>query len=157
MARTRGVRDNRQAYVYGNTVREIQVEPRREDKRSPKRKINKRRRSIQRTDHRQVLFLVFAVTVLVASSILFLQFQTSNAVQAQAITDLENQINDLKIENDVINNKITNSKNMEEIREDAIELGMQYYNKDEVIEYNDPSEGYVKQYDEVPSNGIVVN
>ncbi len=157
MARTRGEQEKRQAYVYGSTVREIQVEPRREEKHSPQRKVNRRRRSVQVAGRSQVLFLMIAIAVVVASVVMLLQFQTSNAVQAQEITDLENEINALKIENDVIYNKIINSKNLEQIRNEAIALGMQYYNRDEVIEYDNPSEGYVKQYDEVPSNGIVVN
>jgi hypothetical protein len=48
--------------------------------------------------------------------------------------------------------------NLEEIREKAInELGMVYASDSQVIEYDNPTGDYIKQYDQIPEEGVLAN
>ena len=48
------------------------------------------------------------------------------------------------------------SVNLEEIREKAQEeLGMVYASPEQVIEYQRPSADYVKQYENIPEDGVL--
>ena len=48
--------------------------------------------------------------------------------------------------------------NLDEIREEAQgTLGMVYASADQVIEYNSPSADYVKQYEDIPKDGVIAS
>ena len=48
------------------------------------------------------------------------------------------------------------SVNLDEIRERAQnDLGMVYASPDQVIEYENPATDYVKQYEEIPKDGVL--
>jgi hypothetical protein len=50
------------------------------------------------------------------------------------------------------------SVNLDEVRTTAIEeLGMVYANKDQIVEYDNPTGGYVKQYEVIPEDGVIVS
>ena len=34
---------------------------------------------------------------------------------------------------------------------------MVYANKDQIMEYDDPTGGYVKQYEEIPEDGVIAS
>ena len=48
------------------------------------------------------------------------------------------------------------SVNLEEVREKAEgELGMVYASPEQIIEYEDPATDYVKQYEDIPEDGVL--
>ena len=62
----------------------------------------------------------------------------------------------MKEENNTKYNAIMDSVNLDEIRERAQEsLGMVYATPEQVIEYQRPSADYVKQYEDIPEDGVL--
>ena len=81
----------------------------------------------------------------------YLQIQADNTARVKNIAVLEEQLSELKTENDDEYNRVTTSVDLEEIRDIAInELGMVYANADQVILYDGEGSDYVKQYAEIP-------
>ena len=65
-------------------------------------------------------------------------------------------MSDLTEANDTAYNAAVDSVNLQEIRDKAMnELGMVYAANGNVVEYDSPTSDYVKQYNEIPSDGIL--
>ena len=59
-------------------------------------------------------------------------------------------------QNDTAYNAAEDSVNLEEIRSKAMnEMGMVYAARGNVIEYKSPDSDYVKQYSDIPSDGVL--
>ena len=66
------------------------------------------------------------------------------------------ELADLKEENTTKYNAVVDSVNLDEIREKAInQLGMTYATPDQIVEYDNPASDYVKQYENIPENGVL--
>ena len=64
----------------------------------------------------------------------------------------------MKEENNTRYNSVMDAVNLDEIREVAQgTLGMAYASTDQVIEYNSPSADYVKQYEDIPKDGVIAS
>ena len=71
-------------------------------------------------------------------------------------TALQEELADLREENDTRYNAVMDSVNIEEIKEKAQkDLGMVYATPDQVVEYESPSADYVKQYENIPEDGVL--
>ena len=69
---------------------------------------------------------------------------------------LKEELADLKEENTTKYNAVVDSVNLDEIRERAInQLGMTYAAADQIVEYDNPASDYVKQYENIPENGVL--
>lgn len=140
-------------YVYGNTARKLQVVP--DERERPAKKVNHApRRNRERALHmnvRYVLFLVSALTVMgfVLTSYLTLKADITSSVEN--IARLESQLNNLKLDNDERESRISSNTNLEEVRQTAIqELGMQYAGEGQIITFNSEDNDYVIQKGEIP-------
>lgn len=141
---------NQQAYINGTAVRKLRKEEISERNKSPK----VRHRTVERTNFLSIGYTLF----LAAASVLalwvcagYLQLQADNTARAKQITALEEELADLKTENDDEYNRVTTAVDLEEIRRIAIEeLGMVYAKADQVVLYDGEGKDYVKQYAEIP-------
>ena len=69
---------------------------------------------------------------------------------------MEEELATLKEENTTRYNAIVDSVNLEEVRDRAInDLGMGYATSDQIIEYQNPVNDYVKQYESIPKSGVL--
>ncbi len=66
------------------------------------------------------------------------------------------KLEDAKEENTTRYNVVMDSVNLEEVRDRAInDLGMGYATSDQIIEYQNPVNDYVKQYESIPKSGVL--
>ena len=69
---------------------------------------------------------------------------------------MQQELADLTEANDTAYNAATDSVNLEEVRSKAMnELGMVYAAQGTVIEYDSPTSDYVKQYSDIPKDGVL--
>ncbi len=162
-----------QEYVYGDAVPEPLYDPRREQEEERERQEMERerqRRARQQRVDRQIarnrrralymspgyvmfLGLAAAVALLVCVNYVNLQSQITNS--ARNITAMQEELSDLREENNTRYNAVTGSVNMAEVQERADELGMVYASEDQIIEYVSPTSDYVRQYEDIPADGLL--
>lgn len=160
--RNRNDRVERNVYVYGNTVRRLEVapesEPRRErprrtEQRISKNAIRKNREKARHMNPAYVMFLSVASVVTFVVCFRYIQLRSEITERMENIAELETQLSDLKIENDAEYSRATSSINLEEIKRIAMEeLGMVYADKEQVVMYEDKEAEYFRQYEDIPNN-----
>ena len=159
MARNTGRRQqNRPAadwnhiYVYGSAVRQPEALPsgngtvRKPKKKRPSRQVIKNRHRAQRISPAYATFLIVAAVCAVFISVMNLRLQAA----------LQRELTDLKESNDTAHQEAEDSVNLETVREKAMnEMGMVYESQGKVIHYQSPTSDYVKQYDNIPEDGVL--
>lgn len=151
-----------QFYVYGNTVQQPEVLPKQKPNTN---KVHQKRASSQVKKNRKramdmnpvyMGFLTIAAICAVIVCVIYLQLQTNIVQRSENITALQQELSDLTEQNDTAYNAAVDSVNLQDIKEKAMnELGMVYAADGNVVEYDSPTSDYVKQYDEIPSDGVV--
>ena len=144
MARNTGRRQqNRPAadwnhfYVYGSAVRQPEALP-----------------SGNGTAY--ATFLIVAAVCAVFICVMYLRLQADVLNRADQITALQQELTDLKESNDTAHQAAEDSVNLETVREKAMnEMGMVYESQGKVIHYQSPTSDYVKQYDNIPEDGVL--
>lgn len=154
--------EKKDLYVYGNAVKNLSAmpaqEPQKRDRRDLEQEKNKKRlqhKEAQRI-HRINLLYTFAVVGVVAFiftvCIQYLELQASVKGNSSAVANLEVQLNEMTEKNDATELQIDGSIDYNKILDTAInELGMQYPNKKQVVEYKSSQSEYVKQFSDIPS------
>lgn len=98
-----------------------------------------------------VSFMVAALLVVCIVLIGYINLQSDITNRITHISEMESELNDLKLANDETYTKIMSSVDLEEIKRIAInELGMRYAGEGQVITYSGEGSDYVRQYDEIP-------
>ena len=121
-----------QAYMYGNVVAKPEYEPK------------KNRSSVKR---RKIVLLL---------CVNYVRLQSEVTKYSKNVTALQEELADLKEENTTKYNAVVDSVNLDVIREKAInQLGMTYATPDQIMEYDNPASDYVKQYENIPENGVL--
>ncbi len=163
----------RSYYNYGNTARELEpirrnTQPRRENpyreepnRQEPRRK-SQSNQQVKRSRLQQgvinkayVTYLVCVVAILGVAFMGYLRMESSNASRSSNITSLQQQLSDLKMENDAALSSIENSVDLDQIKIEASNLGMVYISNSQMIEYQSPTADYVIQYEEIPASGVL--
>lgn len=147
---------NTSAYQYGNVVRQLQVVPNPYDN----SKIDKPRLSNSTRKNREkalnmnlgyVMFLAVAVVVTLMVCISYLKLQAEMTHRVKNISSLEKEVADLRSDNDETYNRITNSIDLEHIKQVALEeIGMVYASESQVVLYENQESDYVRQYSDIP-------
>lgn len=161
---TRMAMRSNETYIYGNTVRKLEAAPQRREKErtsvQPKKQVSHRVRQNRRqalsmnTAYTMFLAVATVTTLIVCVWYLALRFEVMGHTANIAV--LEQQIADLKEENTTRENSILDSVNLEVIREHATkDLGMVHVDSDQIITYQNPAGDYMKQYEEIPKNGVL--
>lgn len=155
---------NRETYIYGNTVRQAEVMPRRREyeEELPRRQkkvspqVRKNRKQALRMNPVYVMFLTIAAVVALAVCVWYIQVRSELTKRSEQIAVMQEELAEMKEENTTRYNSIVDSVNLEEVRERAInELGMVYANSDQIVEYQNPVSDFVKQYEEIPKDGVL--
>ena len=90
-----------------------------------------------------MLALIVAMTVIL---VFYITLQAEVTGSSQQIANLEEQLTELKAENDASYNEITDSISLEEVRKKAIyELGMKYADRNQVVIYSGTEKDSVHQ------------
>ena len=126
------------AYVYGNTVRKLDVQRQLED---PQRKVLSREVQVNRAKAKHmnlgyVLFLVAALATAAVILIGYIRVQAEITTVTEYIAKQEKVLNNLKISNDEMLTRIESRLDLEEVKRVAIgELGMTYPKEGQIITY----------------------
>lgn len=152
----------REVYAVGNTVRQEEILPGRVPELRPARE--KKTSSLVRRNRRRALsidpayagFLAVAAICAVLVCVCYLRLQSDIVSRSENITALQKQLTELTEKNDTAYQAAEDSINLEEVRNKAVnELGMVYAAQGRVVEYESPSSDYVKQYSDIPEDGIL--
>jgi len=99
-----------------------------------------------------VLFLAFVSVMTVLMCVYYLQMKETVTSQVSENSKLKSELVTLQNENDALYENITNNIDWNHVRDVAInQLGMKYATEDQVVWYNTEGNGYVRQYQEVPT------
>lgn len=146
-------------YEEGSALRKLSAVPQELPREYPEEQPFRRQRTAgQRARNAQITprFLMGTVVLcaaMVAFVVGFLCLKEKIIEQNRHIASLENQINDLKSDNDAYYNKVMASVDLEAIREAAMDrLGMKYAVESQIQYYDTDGSSYVRQYQEVPQN-----
>lgn len=151
-----------QMYVYGNTVPKPAEMPKRHVKspEMPKKKTSSRvrrnRRQALSMSSAYVVFLAVAAIMALVVCVNYVQLQSRITKRSKNITAMQEELADLKEENNTKYNAVMDSVNLDEVRDRAQnDLGMVYATPDQIVEYDDPATDYVKQYEDIPEDGVL--
>ncbi len=155
--------DGRQAYIYGNVVPKPVYEPKRytpqaERPKKVSRQVKNNRKLAMGMNRPYVIFLAAVAVVMLAICVNYVQLRSEIISRSREINELQEELSALSEENTTKYNVIMDSVNLEEIREKAInEFGMTYASEDQMIEYDNPTGDYIKQYDQIPEKGVLAS
>ena len=120
------------------------------------RQVRQNRKSAFKMSAGYVMFLTIAAVLALVVCVNYVKLQSKITSESKNITALQEELTDMKEENTTRYNAVMDSVNLEDIRAKAQkELGMVYASKDQVIEYSSPSADYVKQYENIPEDGVL--
>lgn len=159
----RNTSGSRQMYVYGSAAPKPEYEPRRRERKpeQPKRvssQVKRNRRQAMGMNKAYVVFLAAAAVLMLAVCVNYVQLRAELTSRSQNITALQEELAALGEENTTKYNVIMDSVNLEEVRDKAMnELGMVYATESQVIEYDNPTGDYIKQYEQIPEEGVLAS
>ena len=143
--------------VEGTAVRQPVVLPRheeREEEKTVSRQTSRNRQRASAVNMGYVAFLTFMAVMTVIMCVFYVRLKSTITSQLEENAVLESQLTTLTNENDALYENITNSVDLDHIREVAMgKFGMTYPTEDQVITYHVDDTGYVRQYQDVPSGG----
>lgn len=147
-------------YVYGNVVPKQEPGPRRQVREKPRKKesrqVLRNRRRAMGMNSGYVVFLGMAAVLCLVICVNYVKTQSRLTSYSKNITALQEELANLKEENNTKYNAVMDSVNLEEIREKAQkELGMVYASPEQIVEYDRPSTDYVRQYEDIPEDGVL--
>ena len=160
--------DTRSMYVYGNTVTKPDYEPQRrgEPQREERRRKNSRQsRQVRQNQRRElrvgkryVIFLSVAAVMALFICVNYVRLRSEISSRSSNITALQEELADMREENTTKYNSIIDSVNLDQIKQKAeTEMGMVPAQSSQIVEYENPDEGYVKQYEQIPESGIIAS
>lgn len=137
--------------MYGSAVRDADIKRQLEQ---PARQLSHTtRKNRERARHMNFAYVLFLTMAMAATGFILIGYiwiQSEITTSIKTISSLENQVNNLKLENDETLSRIESSVDMEEIRRIAItELGMTYAQEGQIVEIPDEGSDYVRQYAEI--------
>lgn len=159
------------AYIDGNTARELAMQSaqrkeqihqeyveQQEEEQEQRRRKRQTRAAVQKNRERAlqispgyVLFLTATMAVMVMVFACYLQLQSDINKSVQNVAALEKEILNLKNDNDAAQKKISNSIDLENIRQRAMnELGMVYPQKEQIEYFDVEEDDYMNQYENIP-------
>lgn len=150
-------------YVDGNTVREINPEEERRQRRIEREREEQRKKRVRRNAARRnrekalhmsrayVAFLTGCVIVSAFAAGLYIHEQAKLTNRMHAVSALESQVTDLKTDNDARLKRIETSVDLDYVKDVAInQLGMKYANEGQVVYYTVDNSNYMNQYSDIP-------
>ena len=152
---------------YGNTApkaepvhepapkkQEVQ-RPKRQEKQSPKQETKTRTYAKPRVEHNIGFFsmciLLAAILATLYTCFMYLKVQSETVVITKEIRQLETELESLQDRNEAASDEVLDAVNLDEVYRIAVqELGMVYPNNNRTVYYKSASEGYVRQFGDIP-------
>lgn len=150
-------------YVYGNAVPKPAYEPQRrtagpERRQHVSRQVKQNRKKAMGINKAYVVFLSVAAILMLVVCVQYVQLRAELTNRSKNITALQEELANLNEANTTKYNAVMDSVNLEEVREKAMDdLGMVYANENQVVEYDNPDGDYIKQYEQIPDEGVVAS
>ncbi len=150
-------------YVYGNAVPKPAYEPQRRTTESERRQhvsrqVKQNRKKAMGINKAYVVFLSVAAILMLVVCVQYVQLRAELTNRSKTITALQEELANLNEANTTKYNAVMDSVNLEEVREKAMnDLGMVYANESQVVEYDNPDGDYIKQYEQIPDEGVVAS
>lgn len=153
----------RQSYMYGAAAPKLEPKaaPQTErTERKPVRRTSARTSSRVRRNQEKALQMDLPYVILLTIASLctlylcvnYLHLQSSITGRMHNIEQIEAQLEQYRSENDALEGAINASVDLNEIYRIATEeLGMVYANRDQVLLFDKTENGYVRQFEEIPS------
>lgn len=142
---------SRQAYVYGNTARRLEVyrQPTAEPVRRIEPAVRKNRDKARYMSAGYVIFLAAALCAATLVLVNYIQLQAELTSRIRNVAAKESELNSLRVANEEEYNRILNSVNLEEIKRIAIgELGMTYAREGQIVFYSNEGTDYMRSVPE---------
>ena len=118
-----------------------------------RRELEKQKQEMKRLRYRNAAYVLFLTVALAVTSVMligYIRLESSITQSVKQVATLQSQLNNLKMENDEMKNRIDSSIDLEEIRRIAItELGMTYAGQGQIVEIPDDGSDYVRQYADI--------
>lgn len=135
-------------YVYGNTVRKLDIQREMEDE--PKRGLsNETRKNREKARHMSLGYVLFLITALCCAGVVlmnYIQLQADITQRMESVARLGRELNSTRLANDEEYNRITSSVDLEEIKRIAIgELGMTYAKEGQIETYSNQGYDYMRK------------
>ena len=142
---------NRGGYVYGNTVRKIELQE--EWEQAPAKKVDPGvRKNREKARHMSAGYVMFLAVALCAAAFIlvnYIQLQSELTTLTKTVADKESELNGIRLSNDEEYNRIISSIDLEEIKRVAIgELGMGYAKEGQIVEYENKEGDYMRRVTE---------
>ncbi len=148
-------------YVVGNAVRMPEAVPENvpEGRPGQDRERERKKRIARRAmwaNFTYGIFLAVAVVIVVASCAGYLRLRSEVLSRSENISGLQTELAELTELNDTAYQAAEDSVNLEAIRNRAVhELGMVHSSQGQVVEYERITGDTVKQYDDIPEDGVL--
>ena len=143
-------------YENGSAARKLQPQWEQEEIRRPRRveqpEVQPKVKIGQGIDLISAMLLICAIAATLLVCVNYLKVQSDVVQLNKSISTLEKQISGLEKENNALASVLENEKyDLETVYQMAVGiLGMVYPNNNEIIYYNNESEGYFRQYQDIP-------
>ena len=149
-----------QGYVYGTATRNMAAER----ERTRKQRVVQYRQNMSHTVRKNqekalqmnlpyVIMLTLAAVCALYICIGYLHVQSSMTAKIHNIETLEQQLEQLRSENDALQTRINTDMDLDHIYKVATEeLGMVYANRNQVLLYDKTESEYVRQYEDIPKH-----
>ena len=153
-------RGSQAPYVYGNVAVEVEPGYHEQSPEKPKKKVSKQvlknRKQALHMNSAYVIFLTVAAVMAVIVCVNYVKLQSRITDRSKNITAMQKELANLKEENNAKFNAVMDSVNLDEIRDRAQnQLGMVYASPEQIVEYDNPATDYVKQFEEIPDDGVL--
>lgn len=161
------MQDNKKKKIYvysnGNTIKYSNTEPIPKRKNEPvKQPVAPKKKSVSTQTRRNrdkaasmngkmTLFLASAVCITLFICFKYLNLMSDMKANQSQITMLQQELDELKTDNNVTSSRLSSSIDLEEVYKRATqELGMVYAVDGQIVTYTAPPSEYVEQYTNVP-------
>lgn len=152
-------------YVYGNVVPKPAYSPdtpredeekKKKEQRQVSRTVRQNRRREKQMNAGYVVFLALASIITMIVCVSYIQVHSTVTKGTKTITSMQQELSDLKEANNAKESSVMNSINLEQVRDKAVnELGLVYAGDDQILEYENPNDSYVKQIEQIPEEGTL--
>ena len=161
-SRKTSYRDDHDVFVYGSAATQREYEREAEEERRSLREEKRRMKDLRKREDRMrrkfTAYVIGLVLILMSMGILDLHIRSKVKEKSDHLDSMRQELSEKIEENTTKYNVIIDSVNLEEVREKAIDdLGMTNAGKDQIMEYDETDGGYIKQYEEIPEEGVLAD
>lgn len=155
-------RNGTSPYVYGNVATQTEISPdyHEQSPERPKKKVSsqvrRNRKLALHMNSAYVIFLAVAAVMALVVCVNYVELQSRITNRSKSVTAMQEELANLREENNAKYNAVMDSVNLDEIRDRAQnQLGMVYASPEQIVEYENPATDYVRQLEEIPDDGVL--